>query len=607
MTEDIKKDLDASPDLEEASTPDDAPASPSDTDAALTPPDSIVSDGTTGSESKSEAASDEAVDSDQEAADASAGTVDTVEKVGAFSYEFVDSEKEPDAVVDDTEPEAGSFEPETESVEAEPIPEPEKVLPVKDDFKPFYQKEARRGMMSSIVQYLLFILLGVWLVGSVVESFLVKAPFKWDLLAIGLIGLVLVGVLWKIISLEVKVGILAVAVGLCLTYAYAVYGGQLGFPGLAPQLMLPIFFFLCLAAILLAVWKLWPRLHWLPIVITVVVAYTALAPIFYLVGGGSGPLTEIVTGPSFMSGWPIYIRSGYLMAQLVLPVGLVLFLILQVRTLFRAQYDTHWGFVFWTLFLIFGATVGLTALERANEPVFPTLGSTVAELKLFPAAIQTPAPSATKVDEETPVASADQPSGSTEEAVQPATPAGESEKPTVIVGETDKPAVTAGETDEPAVTAGETDEPATPTGEADEPVPPKAADETAAGLPDESDDAKKGEPGESGDESAAPEQAWPEQTEPTGPVSEEKTMDRDDTAAFEARILSLEDEVRMLKERLDAQDRLIRSLLNYLGTSPDRETKQEEVDKPPVEPDQKQESPDEEPANPETYRDRDYT
>ncbi len=245
---------------------------------------------------------------------------------------------------------------------------------IKAEFHPFYEKEAKADIRikaaSTILLSILLVGLGLALLGLALDVLLNSPAYKLETTATVLVCFVLIGILWKNITLEAKAGLAALSLGLILAWPQFKFVQEgMEFPRiLSAGLIWPIFFALSLIAVLLAVWLLWFRKGWLPVLLSLPVLYGALSPVFSLINDQTS-LKEIILGPAFMANWPIFIRSGYLTAEVILPLGILLMIILQVRTLFRKHYKTHFGYIFWALFLILSSFIGLSALEAENKPV----------------------------------------------------------------------------------------------------------------------------------------------------------------------------------------------------------------------------------------------
>ena len=270
-----------------------------------------------------------------------------------------------------------------------PIPDKPPFKVIRDDFKPYYKSESRYRWLAKAVQYVLLVALGLGLIGLVAEAFLRETHYRLEAAVIIVIVVALLGFLWKTLSIEVRSGLVAVAVGLLTALAYTAFNAE-DFGGLfvSRQFFLPGFYALCLCAGIVAAWRLKPRVHWLPAALTVLLLYAAVAPVFALIEP-SPNLSAVFAGPAFMADWPVYLQPGWLLAQVFLPLGAALLIVLQFRTLFRPQFDSHWGFIYWAVALILVAYTGLGLLETAGRPVFPRARTLTAQI--YPRAMPAPA------------------------------------------------------------------------------------------------------------------------------------------------------------------------------------------------------------------------
>lgn len=427
---------------------------------------------------------------------------------------------------------------------------------VKEDFQPFYEKEAKAEVRSravkSVFLYFLLVILGVGLIGLAVETFLKASPLRLEITTTAVICFALIGLLWKKITLESKAGLEALAVGVVIALSFVPHAQDgLGLWGLPGKFIPSAFFCLVLAAALLAVWLTWPRFFWPPLTLTVVVLYAALAPILSFSAGGA-ELKTFLLGPPFMQGWPIFIRSGYLLVQVVLPLGTVLLLVLQARTLFTRKSRTHWGFLYWALSLALASGIGLIGLGRAQQPVFPPLDRlmTQAGLTIAPAPAreaETPEstgrtgaePEAAAVERQ-PAMAQDAPE--TKETPKDQTPEETEAKPSPVIVE-EQPVL------EKTVPGAEK----TPAVQVPEEIKAETAAITSEKQPVlEGDEAPKPQ---------VPEEAGAETASVLEPAA--SGPDRDEAAGLKRRIKFLESEIQDLKIRLAVQDSLIQSLMKY--------------------------------------------
>ncbi|MEE9435316.1 MAG: hypothetical protein V3V37_01420 [Candidatus Adiutricales bacterium] len=280
-----------------------------------------------------------------------------------------------ESVVDLTQ-EMGESPPPIEDV---PVSEPEtraaKIAEeIQADFQPFYEKEAKVEekvrKISSVTLYILLAGLGLALAALVVDVLFYGTGFKLEITAAAVVCFALIGIFWKSISQESKAGMVAVTIGIVLLWPRMMFIREgLAAPwDISAEFMWPILFLISPAAILFGIWLFWPRLGWIPALLSLPVLYVALSPVWSLVEN-STTLAEIVEGPSFMGTWPIYLRSGYLLVEIVLPLGILLLLVLQARNLFRSHQKIHFGYLYWGLFLVLVSLIGFDGLEAQNRPV----------------------------------------------------------------------------------------------------------------------------------------------------------------------------------------------------------------------------------------------
>jgi hypothetical protein len=433
-----------------------------------------------------------------------------------------------------------------------------------DGFQPFYHQEARRGSAVRGVLYLLFALLSLGFIALTVDVLVEGTDFRLEAAVIGLIWLALQVLLRKSISLEVKVGLSALALALLYTVAVTLYQGTLGFFGLVDSdLIVNGFYVLVLLAAVVSVWRLWGRFHWLPLVLTLIFVYAALAPIWPLVVPGGEPGRTMLTGPGFADQLPIFVRPGWLMVQVILPLAAVFMLILQVRALTKPQFVSHWGYFFWAASLVLVAAMGLAGLQRMDRPVFPRV-ATLAE-SVYPAAAKVakapepapePAPAPEPKPEPAPEPQPAEPA-KTAESAEPAEPAQADESAEeMVTAKTAKEASAkdaASETKpEPAETEAKPEPPAPSVDDQEEgPAPPQPGWPSKAETPAA---APQSEP-KIGHEAAKPQEPQPApRPAPAGLDDLKKRVDR------------LERELIRVNGQLQAQDALIRSLMMYLAS-----------------------------------------
>ncbi|MBF0528326.1 MAG: hypothetical protein HQK55_03455 [Deltaproteobacteria bacterium] len=396
------------------------------------------------------------------------------------------------------------LEPQSTAASAETAP--------RDAFAPFDKKTARKISVYRAGLYLVLAALGIMILTLGGQAVAGNIPYWLEVVTVVLATVALMGVLWKTISLEAKVGLAACGLGLILIIVEVVHGGsQLSLIGIPVGWYWPIWFAICLLSVTGGIWMAWSRPVWPPLVGTAVTLYTALAVVWPLIKGGAD-LKGLVLGPDFQALWPIYIRSGWLMIQVLLPLGILLFLGLQIRTLFRPQYERHFGHFFWALFLLMLTTVGMTSLERAGAPAWVEVDRLVSGIKPKAVPTVTAPSSAGKVEKTEPGAAAKSP----KETASTTTPA--------ISQKTEK-------------TEGQ-------------------ADSLTAEKPTTSPQASVSKPG--GASSAG--------TEPQTAANQALPGNLD----LLMRIEGLKEQVRGLEDRLDSQEKLIETLMEYLDSEKER-------------------------------------
>lgn len=285
------------------------------------------------------------------------------------------------------------------ATEATPVPPEEPTAPsptgptaeeaLRDGFRPFEKGSAQKIAVYRAFQYLLLAGFGVAVLDLGVEAVIRKVPYLLEVITIVLINLALLGVLWKTISLEAKVGLTACGAAAIFFIGEVIHGSGLpSILGLPAGFFWPIWFSVGVLIAGVGVWRVWPKISWPSLVATVVIIFVTLAVVWPLRQGGAD-LKSLVLGPDFQNRWPIYVRSGWMLVQVVLPLGALLFLWLQGRTWFKPQYERHSGHVLWALFLIILSIVGLTGLDRAGTPAWPQVDRLIAGVKPVPRSMAT--------------------------------------------------------------------------------------------------------------------------------------------------------------------------------------------------------------------------
>ncbi|MBW2621982.1 MAG: hypothetical protein JRD68_03680 [Deltaproteobacteria bacterium] len=244
---------------------------------------------------------------------------------------------------------------------------------IKADFQPFYEKEAevdeKVRKISTVALYSLFAGLSLALAALVVDVLFFGTGFKLEITVAAVVCFALIGIFWKTISQESKAGMVALTIGIVLLWPRVMFirSGQEAPWDFSADYMWPVFFLISLAAILLSIWLFWPKLGLIPALVSLPVIFVALAPVWALVENAA-TLAEVVEGPSLMETWPFYLRSGYLLMEVILPLGVLLLLVLQGKNLFRSHHKIHFGYLFWALFLVMASLIGFNGLEAQGRP-----------------------------------------------------------------------------------------------------------------------------------------------------------------------------------------------------------------------------------------------
>jgi hypothetical protein len=264
----------------------------------------------------------------------------------------------------------------------EPYRRPPDLEATPEDYQPYREEEPRANQRYQpsrfILLHLLWAALAVVFLSLTADLVLRSSGYRLEGGITALVWLVLIVFLWRAISFEAKIGMTVVATGLLLALPYLPStAGEIPPPWIftAPFIW-PLSMAMALAAVLVGVWFLWGRWVWLSVVLSLLIAYCAVAPLGAFLSQQTG-LDQVLLGPEALTGWPIFLRPGYLAAEIVLPLGAVLLLILQVRILASKRHPTHFGYFFWAAFLLLMTVTGLSALDRQGQPVLVTFSRMV--------------------------------------------------------------------------------------------------------------------------------------------------------------------------------------------------------------------------------------
>ena len=279
-----------------------------------------------------------------------------------------------------------------------------------------------QGLVTAVLHLVLFAF-SIALIGLVIDAYIGKADDLLIMIATAVLCLALIGILWKTISIQSKVGLAILGIGLVLTWPHLpVRSGPAGLPWVwTVEYVWPLAFGLALIVVLIGVWLLVYRKTWLALLLSIPVLYALSAPIGSLIEQ-KGALDRIVLGPSSLGGWPVYVLPGFLTVEVILPAGVLLMLVLQLRTLVSKHRRSHFGYIFWALFMILVSSVGLSALDKMGKPVIVSPNDLMTTLSpQSPTPVQTMKPAVTEAVEKPAVPDADP--ASEESRAEPSPPA----------------------------------------------------------------------------------------------------------------------------------------------------------------------------------------
>lgn len=87
-------------------------------------------------------------------------------------------------------------------------------------------------------------------------------------------------------------------------------------------------------------------------------------------------LSQVILGIPFLANWPIFLNPGYVLIEFLLPVGILIYLFLQVRKIFSRP-PHHYTFLCVAVYLSVAAFLGISGLAQARQP---TIGSAIVKL-----------------------------------------------------------------------------------------------------------------------------------------------------------------------------------------------------------------------------------
>ena len=87
-------------------------------------------------------------------------------------------------------------------------------------------------------------------------------------------------------------------------------------------------------------------------------------------------LSQAIVDMPFFTDWPIFLNPGYVLIEFLIPLGVIVYLYLQIRKIITRR-PHHYAFLCVAIYLSVAAFLGLSGLAQARQP---TIGSAIAGL-----------------------------------------------------------------------------------------------------------------------------------------------------------------------------------------------------------------------------------
>ncbi len=87
-------------------------------------------------------------------------------------------------------------------------------------------------------------------------------------------------------------------------------------------------------------------------------------------------LSQVILSIPFFAGWPIFLNPGYMLIEFLIPLGILIYLFLQVKNTFSRP-PHHYTFLCVAAYLSMATFLGLSGLAQANQP---TIRSAIVKL-----------------------------------------------------------------------------------------------------------------------------------------------------------------------------------------------------------------------------------
>ncbi len=78
-------------------------------------------------------------------------------------------------------------------------------------------------------------------------------------------------------------------------------------------------------------------------------------------------LDQVILDIPFFDGWPFFLNPAYVLIEFVIPMGLLIYLFLQIKGIFSRKTHSH-AFLYAALYLLVAAILGLSGLHDAGQP-----------------------------------------------------------------------------------------------------------------------------------------------------------------------------------------------------------------------------------------------
>lgn len=131
-----------------------------------------------------------------------------------------------------------------------------------------------------------------------------------------------------------------------------------------------VFIFFLSAAIMVHVSLFFLRVR--PVMIFLVFILSLFCCFPFIVGLRNNlPLQQVILDIPLFSNWPFFLKPAYLMIEFLIPIGLIIYLFLQIRSLFSRK-PRGYAFLGAAIYLAIAAFLGFSTLIQAKQPNIAT-------------------------------------------------------------------------------------------------------------------------------------------------------------------------------------------------------------------------------------------